>query len=474
MSDNQQNNVEGSIYRRLPRIPSGKYFSGPFARCVFIAIITLFLLIPLGLVEDIVYERSYLYQQATENIRESWGKDQSINGPVLIIPYVTWEDRKEIIVLDKKKEEVVHRDYYQKHRVVLPKTLNFDSELSHEVRYRGIYRQTLYTAPVEIKGSFILPGVKDFPGNIQKIEWENARLAVGVSDLKTIAEAVPAQWGGSSLAAYKPGTMAGGLVGPGFHAELPLTLGDAGAKRDFFIKLTIRGSGGISFTPVGENTTINVSGTWPDPSFQGNLLPVERKIEAEGFSAKWLVSNLTRTYPQLGDIETYVSDSNGNSYRGGSVITSFTAGVDLHEMVSLYRMVIRAVSYGILFIAVSFVALFSFEMITRQRMHLLQYGMVGLSMSLFYLVLLSLSEHVGFGLSFVAAAALTVLMNSLYVASALASKAKGLIMAGLLSALYAVLFCILRAEDTALLTGTALVLVMMGVLMYVTRKLPQA
>lgn len=456
---------------RLTRLALKKRCPGPLARCAFIGLITLLLLIPLGLVRDVVHERSFLYDLATDEIRASWGRDQTVSGPALIIPYVTWEDRKEVVVVENKKEEVITREYYKRYRVVLPAALSFDSDLSHEIRYRGIYRQALYTAPVEIRGSFTLPRAEDFPGNLHRVHWESAWLAVGVSDLKTIAEAVPANWGGRSLGAYSPGANAKTLLGPGFHAAVPLSAAEAGQRRDFDLKLTIRGSGGLAFTPVGENTAITLRGTWPDPKFQSGLLPVERSIGPEGFTAKWLVSNLTRTYPQTGDLDAYKrTDSYSES---GSAITAFTAGVDLFENVSLYRMVMRAVAYGILFIAVSFVALFAFEMVTRRRMHLVQYGMVGLSMSVFYLVLLSLAEQISFTGAFVAAAAVTVAMNSLYVASALSSRVKGLIMAGLLSGLYAVLFSILRLEDIALLSGTGLVLAMMGVLMYVTRKLPQ-
>lgn len=467
---------EQGVGGRLPRFSLKNRFSGPLARCVFIGVLTLFLLIPLGLVRDVVYERSLLYHEAADDIRSGWGRDQTVSGPALVIPYVTWLDHKEVIVVDKKKEEVITREYYQQYRVILPAELTFDSVLRHEIRYRGIYRQALYTAPVDVAGSFNLPGLKDFSGNIHKIEWENAFLAVGVSDLKSIAESVPAVWNNKKLPAYRPGSNVGGLLGQGFHVPVPLSVSEAGARRDFTMKLTIRGSGGISFTPVGENTTITVSGAWPDPKFHSSLLPVERKVTPEGFSAVWKVSNLTRSYPQIGDMKDYAAGGSGKfdeSLKSGSAITRLSAGVDLYESVSLYRMVKRAVDYGILFIAVSFVALFAFEMLTRRRMHLLQYGMVGLSMSVFYLVLLSLAEHISFTGAFIAAGAVTVLMNSVYVAAALSSRGKGLIMAGVLSALYAVLFSILRMEDIALLSGTALVLAMMGVLMYVTRKLPQ-
>lgn len=451
-----------------------KRFSGPLARCAFIGIITLLLLIPLGLVSDVVSDRAYLYHKATDEIRSGWGRDQTVSGPLLVIPYVTWKDHKEIVVVDKTREEVITREYIQNYWVVLPSELSFDSKIAHEVRYRGIYRQALYTAPVNISGDFTLPALEDFPSNLHAVEWEKAWLAVGISDPKTIVEATAPQWGGKVLGSYRSGSQAAALIGQGIHTIVPLDASKAGGRYDFSTRLSFRGSNGIAFTPVGEHTAISVGADWPSPKFQGNLLPVERQISDKGFSATWMVSSLTRSYPQSADSSVYLSDASLDASYSQGVISGFNAGVELYDAVSAYRLVIRAVDYGILFIAVSFVALFAFEMITRQRMHLLQYGMVGLSMSTFYLVLLSLSEHAGFVAAFMAASVITVLMNSVYVASALGSKARGLIMAGVLSALYGVLFCILRMEDMALLTGTALVLVMMGVLMYVTKKLPQA
>ncbi|MCC8193274.1 MAG: cell envelope integrity protein CreD [Deltaproteobacteria bacterium] len=463
------------LHGRLPSFNLGQRFSGPLARCLFVGALTLFLLIPLGFVRDVVYDRMYLYQEATANITSNWGKTQTVSGPALIIPYRIWKDRKEMVTVKvegkDQTQEVVTRDYYLRHKVVLPSDLSFATEMNPEVRYRGIYRQALYNAPVDVAGTFTLPGPDDFPSNLQEVHWDKTWMSVGITDLKTISEAAPARWGTATLPAYKPGTDAGYLLGSGFHTQVPLGSADAGTKRDFSLKLRIRGSGGIYFTPVGENTTITMNGSWPSPSFQGNLLPVERSISDRGFSAKWSISNLTRTYPQIADLggPEYSLKNSADA----SAITAFSAGVNLHEPVTLYRMVRRSVDYGILFIAVTFVALFAFEMVSRQRMHLVQYGMVGLSMSLFYLVLLSLAEHVSFGTAFVAASAVTVAMNAWYVGAVLQSGRKGILMGGLLTGLYAVLFSLLRMEDFSLLMGTGLVLVMMGALMFATRKLPQ-
>ena len=453
----------------------GKRLSNPMPRCICIGVITLCLLVPLGLVKGIIHERMHLYKEATGNIIGSWGWKQAINGPALIIPYQIWQDRKDLVTEKvngkEEKKEIVTREYLTRHKVILPSELVFDVLMDTEIRYRGIYKHALYTAPMTISGSFLLPTEKDFASNTTQIAWDKAWFCVGVSDLKTIVETTPLRWAETSLAAYKPGTRAGELLGPGFHTEIPLMKRDVGTKHAFSLKLALRGSEGISFTPVGENTAITLKSAWPAPSFQGNLLPIERSVTDQGFTARWAISNLTRTYPQIGDLEgrEYMDKKND-----ASSITLFTAGVNLHEPVTLYRMVRRSVDYGILFIAVTFVALFAFELISRQRMHMVQYAMVGLSMSLFYMVLLSLAEHINFGLAFVAASAATVVMNSAYMAAVLQNRAKGLLLGVLLSILYAVLFSLLRMEDFALLMGTGVVLVMMGALMFVTRKLPRS
>ena len=454
-----------------------KFFASPLARFALIGVLSLLLLIPLGFVQRIIYEREDLYQSATSNISASWGGQQTINGPVLIIPYQVWhDDKRTVTVKVKGKEEtrdVVERIYITRFKVVLPASVYFNADLESEVRYRGIYRQVLYTAPVNIDGIFTLPKADEFAvSNLHKIYWNEAWLAVGITDLMAIIEESPAQWGNEILGAYEPGADAKDLLGPGFHVAVPLAEDSAGQSQTFAMRLKIRGSGGIFFTPVGKDSVITIAGSWPDPSFQGNLLPVERSITGKGFSARWNIPNLTRTYPQLGDL----SGAEFKSIYGedDGAIKGFTAGVNLQETVSLYRMSMRAADYGILFIAMTFTALFAFEMAVRRRMHLLQYGMVGLSMSLFYLILLSMAEHVDFGLAFTAAGAVTVGMNSLYLGAALRSKFKGLLMGSLLTGLYGLLFSLLRMEDFALLVGTGLVVTMMGVLMFVTRKLPPA
>ena len=470
-----QNSKKSQPAGPVSNFKARNFFAGPLGRCIFICLITLILLIPLGFVKDIIYDRMQLQDQALGNIVDSWGGAQAVKGPALIIPYETWTERevsKPVVMRDNRTEYRTEkvREYNIVYKVVLPAELAFDAELDTEIRYRGIYRQVLYTAPMKISGRFSLPTENDFASNTSRILWDAAWLCVGIPDPKTIAEATPVRWGSGTLAAYKPGTKANALLGPGFHAEVPLNEEAAGTEQVFSFRLALRGSKSLSFTPVGENTAITVKSTWPTPSFQGNLLPVDRVITDQGFTARWAIPNLARSYPQMGDLH----DAVYMQKHGESTVAMFTAGVSLHDPVTLYRMARRSMDYSILFIAVTFVALFVFEMVSRRRMHMLQYVMVGLSMSVFYLVLLSLAEHIGFNLAFAAASVITIVMNSVYMGAVLHGWTKGLLMGGLLAIVYCALFSLLRMEDFALLLGTGLVLVMMGALMYVTRKLPQA
>ena len=480
-SNHTRESARNSLLHEALSTGTGKHAGSLLARSAIILVITLLLLIPLAFVKDIVSERQTLQMEAANNISTGWGKTQQISGPLLVVPYEVWQDCKKTIKVKEDKEEkdkeVIERILSMRYKLILPADLRFDAQIDPQIRYRGIYRQILYTSSVSIQGHFTLPVTADFPSklpteenvvasNLQKIHWDKAWLAVGIADLKAVTESGPLQWAGGAVTAYKPGAKAEKVLGPGFHADLSLTDKAAGAKQEFALKLALRGSNGMYFTPVGGQTAITLAGAWPAPSFQGDLLPVERSITDKDFSARWNISNLTRTYPQIEDVI-----GNPDKTQALGDIRKFTAGVALHETISLYRMVRRAVHYAILFIAASFVTLFAFEMASDRRMHLLQYGMVGLSMSLFYLVLLSLAEHVNFGLAFLAAGAVTAGMNSLYVAAALQSKARGLAMAVLLISLYSLLFSLLRMEDYALLVGTGLLVAMMAVLMFVTRKL---
>lgn len=227
--------------------------------------------------------------------------------------------------------------------------------------------------------------------------------------------------------------------------------------------MNVAGSGSFNFAPFGEKTRVSMTSTWPHPSFQGDSLPDQHSITNEGFSADWDIPHLARNYPQA-----WMDDSEEVN------VSEFIAGVSMFEPVSLYSQVTRAVKYGILFIGLTFLTLLIVELAINKRMHIVQYGLIGISLCLFFLVLLSLSEHIAFAKAYIAAAALTITMICVYTAAVLSSVARGAGVGVLLVSLYAVLYSLLKLEDYALLVGTALLVVVVMVLMIVTRGIRQA
>lgn len=436
-----------------------------FYRSLFIAALALALLVPLGFVHEIVNERSALRRQAVNDIAGLWGQAQTINGPALIIPYILEYTYKESVEnADGKIVTESRKGRRWEHRLFLPADLLFEAKLDPQVRHRGIYEYVVYTSSVEVSGTFRLPEPAAFGENVVRIAWDSAWLALGITDLRAITGVNTLTFDGKDCAAYNPGTGLGDLLGPGFQGPVPLAAADAGTERAFALSLTLNGSGGMFFTPVGETTRIRVSGDWPHPKFSGCLLPVTRKISDNDFSAEWVVPHLSRTYPQSGIVSE-------EDYKPGD-ITGFTAGVDLFEVVSLYSQVNRAVKYGLLFIGLTYTALLAFELVRGKRLHLMQYALVGLAMTIFYLVLLSLAEHTSFLTAFITASAVCILMNSLYVAAAVRSGRQGLVVAAMLSALYLLLYTLLQMEEYALIIGTGMVLLVLGILMWLTRHLP--
>ncbi|MDL2317374.1 inner membrane CreD family protein [Desulfovibrio sp. OttesenSCG-928-A18] len=421
-------------------------------RCLSIAVFTLLLLVPLSYFTELVRERSALHEEAIDNIAMRWGKSQTLSGPALFIPY---------IVRDGHNGGSTGGTRYM---VLLPGKLRYSTELEPENRYKGIYHYVVYKAPVTIEGSFELPDSGPFQDSRNLFIWDQAFFSVGVTDLKAITDMGTLTWDGGEAAAFTSSPQGSVLLGPCFQARVK-TRPDQG-EYSFSMRVDVNGSGGVYFTPVGEMTDISVSGKWSAPNFDGDVLASRRNIDAERFSAQWSIPHVSRSYPQYGDLESYQGYG-----RGRQSIDAFVAGVSLYESMPLYRQITRAVKYGLLFIGLTYVALLSFELVSRRQLHLVQYALVGVAMCLFYLVLLSFAEHISFWQAFSLASAVSVLMNGLYITAALRSKLKGLFISALLICLYAVLYTLLQLEGYAMLFGTILVLFMVCVLMYLTRNL---
>jgi len=416
-------------------------------KAVIIGFLTLLMLIPTALVHDLMNERHSLYRSVLNQTDQEWGQEQTIAAPLLIVPYTT---EKRITDSNGKDRIIVGHDKL----IMLPDQLKLSSDLEHGFRERSIYRSLVYTADIKGSATFKLdpPPIK----NLHKINYDQAYIAVALTDNSGIGPSPTVSIDGKALE-LMPGTgLRTDFLSSGFSAKLDPDQDLSKISVQF--DTTLRGSRNISAIPLGMNTSIEISADWPHPSFR-QFLPGEREITAEGFSARWEVSHLSRNYPQVFNDSTNLN------------LGEIIAEAQLFEPVSHYGTSIRAAKYGIMFVALTYLMLLVFEFTRGIRLHLVQYLLVGISLSVFYLLLLTLSEHVNFSLSYSLAAGMTVLSIASYITAATSDKTNGLAIGTLLSALYGFLYSILQMEDYALTMGSGLLLLVLLVMMYMTRNL---
>ncbi len=423
---------------------------------------------PLSMVSDVVDERNQLYTDVLYGIANTWGHTQKLQGPALLVPYTEKYNSVKVLTDKDGNERKVNNTIYQHHTaIILPEELKIDADLLSKTLNRGIYDALVYTADLNISGSFQRPDISSLSNHIDEIHWDRAWLTLGISDTQAINKVSSLHWETEQQSTidvdFEPGTRIIDAISNGFHAPIDLSEHD-GSVTDtryiFSLNINTNGSQGFYFAPFGKVTDVIIQSDWPHPSFQGNVLPDQRQVEDTGFNASWSVPNLARNYPQiwtLGEQEFNLDE--------------FSAGVNLFESVSLYSKVTRAIKYGSLFFILTYITFLIFELAIGKRLHIIQYGIIGLALSMFYLTLLSMAEHAGFFRAYLSAASLIISMVSLYVYAAIRSVASTAIVSILLTGLYYMLYTMLKLEEHALLSGTILLLIVLAVMMYLTRNI---
>ena len=446
------------------------FFKSLTFRSLLVGLLMLLMMIPLLMVDDIVRERNSYYHSVIDDISKGWGSDQTLIGPVLVVPYVDHITSVETITDSNGVTKTVSRDVFKdKTMVLLPEVLNINTTLNDEHKKRGIYDALVYKADLTITGSFDL-GLLPKANKNTNIRWKKAWLSIGLSDTKAISSTTPLRWEGNS-AKFEPGTRLTKILPNGFHASMKNIPMDK-AHPTFKIQLSFKGNTRFRFAPVGETSIAQVESKWPHPSFQGDILPTSKIISNEGFSAEWQIPHLARNYPQswlmMGE-ENYQ-------------LNSVTTGVDLFTPVSLYSKVSRAVKYGALFIGLTFLTFLVFEVsvnsanktASKSKIHIIQYAIIGISLILFYLLLISLSEQIPFMMAYIYAASTIVGIITLYTFAVLKSFGKGIFILMLLGSLYTALYLILQMEDYAMLAGAGVMLFVVVILMIATRNIGHA
>lgn len=447
-------------------------------KIIFLFVLTILLWIPLILIGNLINDRGKLYKQTITNIGNEWGKSQKIIAPVITISYTDTSINNKDSVSNASNTKAVAVVPVERKFAILPEELNATIEMKDEVRQRGIYNATVYNANVKLKGYF---SAKDFPEDKKVLGC----VSIGLTDTKALIKINKFKIGDMDLEAMS-GTMAAPLITNGISGQLGPEHNNMMDKEKipFEIDIDFRGSRDISILPLGKKNHFEIKSNWKSPSFSG-VLPTERTIDNNGFSAVWEVSNLIRNYPQIIDINNdqfsdFYQDSgvvyyDYNEYDEATTYSDNNDGntivkVALFDSVTSYTQIYRACNYGILFIGMSLVVVFIFEIVSKKAAHYVQYGVVGFSLVIFYLLLLSLSEHIGFEWSYLVSSLAIVIPNSLYITSMTSSKKFGIGMFIFLSGIYAILFSILRMEQYALLTGSLLILAVLYAVMYLTKK----
>jgi inner membrane protein len=419
---------------------------------VLLALI-LVLLVPLQLIESVVSERALRRDTVVEDIGRTWGRPQVLTGPVLVVPYrytVERQQARETTLVERKGQAFF-----------LPDALTIATEIAPELRYRGIFETIVYTASIGISGSFAAPDFARLDVKPEDVLWNEAILSFGVSDLRGAAGEPKVTWGTRDFA-FLPGT-GSGLLDGGMHAAVPMDPASA-SPLTFAMDLGLAGSRSIAFTPLGKTTDVEIASSWRHPGFTGAHLPAERTLDDDGFRASWSVSYLGRDYPQAwtaGDLS--VSNLAQRIDR-----TQF--GVALISPVDFYLQAERSVKHGALLVVLILAAIFVFEVVAPVRIHLFQYALVGFALCLFYLLLLSLSEVIGFFAAYASAAVMSTALITLYVAGVLASRKRALLIAGVLTAVYGYLYVVLQLEALALVSGALGLFVALAAVMYATRN----
>lgn len=448
-----------------PPIPANRLRTLPPStglRVFVIILLALLMLIPLLVVGKVVDARSAYYNKALQQVAGTWGAKQTLIGPLLVVPYVEHFTSVDTLTAENGESRVVSKDIYNdRTAILLPESLEIRTDLQEEHEQSGIYDALVYSANLSLSGKFNHEQVLKSSEGERRILWDKAFIAIGLDDTRAIDTASSLFWNEGRIG-LEPGTLLNKLLPTGFHVPLPVNA-DSSTSNEFKLTLSLRGSDSLLFAPLGKNTAIRMTSPWTHPHFEGSLLPDKHEINEQGFHAEWDIPNLVRNYPQ------YWVQEEPQTYD----LRATTAGVSLYEPVSLYGQVERTVKYGALFIVLTFLVLLAFEISQRRRLHKVQYVLVGMGLLLFYLILLALAEQIGFLYAYVAAAATTVILVTLYAGTILHNHRQTSVLFLLLAALYGLLYLLLQMEDYALLAGAALLMLATIILMFVTRHLKQ-
>ena len=445
--------------------------------------LTLLLCIPLAEINSINRERGRSQREAAEELAATYASAQTMVGPVLLVPYVErWMEplrdaQGKVIGQEARSKEMAH--------AMFPDKLHIEGSMTPQERYRGIFKIPFYTLNATLRGGFAAFDPKSVAHSEadSRIEFKAPFVVFYVSDLRGLDGSPSIALNGEALRFKQrvPGLVDTSWLAEAIHAPLTgaaMAAWESKTPLPFEMKLGLVGQDTLSMVPIAEETTAHLSSPWAHPSFGGRFLAAQREVTPQGFDAHWRVSSLvTSAREQVRAGLSERGDASAAATAAAAVATGprnlgplQTFDVSLAQPINVYSMSTRAGKYGALFIGLVIMAAFMFELFRRQRMHPVQYGLVGLSIALFFLLLLALSEKLAFWLAYASAASASVLLLGIYFSAVLQSWKRGAGFGAFVAVLYGALYGLLASESNALLLGALLTFGMLTVLMLATRK----
>ncbi len=411
-----------------------------------IGFLTLVLMAPKFMVDDLITERKNRLSNAEEETMKQWSGAQTLTGPYLSIPY----KEKTLMKEGDKNVEVWH----ERTAFFFPDELEIITSLEGIPLKRGIFEMVVYNSTHKINGKFydIRPGSLGISKEL--MDFSRARVHVGISDLRGLETIPTLILNGKNVGAEQFSDQVNEISG--IKTNLNLEKGEPGF--DFSIGVKLKGSRSVKFAPLGKSTIIKMTGDWKDPSFFGNFLPAFRNVTSTGFEANWSVNNFNRSFGQ--EFSHKLPKIDDDSF-----------GVSLKMPVDHYQKSTRATKYAVIVIILGFLSMLLLELITKIRIHFFQYTLVGLALVLFYSVLIAISEHLGFNWAYVIASISNILLLGYYSFSFAKKRSHSIVFATILTAFYAFIFVLVLEQEYSLLIGSLGLFTALAATMFFSRKI---
>lgn len=401
-------------------------------------------MIPMSYISNIIYERKNLKSQVVREVAQSWGEEQLLSGPVLVIPYS----------YPTTSKDKIHWNTTQ--HIILPDSNDVSISTKHTTRKRSIYNVDLYEAEAIQKGSFSVPTKLLKQENDIIVNWDQAYIACGITDVSGIIGEPHFLIDGQQMK-VTTGAHVYQHIKSGISIQ-DLGLHDKISSFSFSFDFAFKGNHQLAIYPHGKQVKIKMKSTWPNPSFVGSFPTYKHNIDETGFNAEWVVGEFNRNHP---------NDWSGDKFR----FCDQWVGVNYIQMVDDYQKNVRSVKYALLIVSLSFMLFFFFEIFSASKMHPIQYGLIGIALIIFYSLLLSFTEHLGFDLAYWIASIATIGLIVFYCAYIFKSKGQIFLLAGLLSMAYSYIYIILQLEEFSLLVGSIGLFIVLATIMYTTRKI---